>query len=80
MIDPAIGWFEIVETTNKSVTSIQDLFHNTWLERYPRPQFIAYDNENIGKFKSELNKFVIIMALSQINYKSQHTIHKHYNH
>jgi hypothetical protein len=25
MIDPATGWFEIVEATNKSVTSIQDL-------------------------------------------------------
>jgi hypothetical protein len=35
MIDPAIntGWFEIVEATNKSATFIQDLFHNTWLER-----------------------------------------------
>jgi hypothetical protein len=32
MIDAAIsnGWFEIVEATNKSATSIQDLVHNTW--------------------------------------------------
>jgi hypothetical protein len=39
MIDPATGWFEIVEATNKSAstTPIQDLFHNTWLARYPRP-------------------------------------------
>jgi hypothetical protein len=31
MIDPAIntGWFEIVKATNKSATSIQDLFRNT---------------------------------------------------
>jgi hypothetical protein len=29
MIDPATGWYEIVEATNKSTTSIQDLFHNT---------------------------------------------------
>jgi hypothetical protein len=37
IIDPAthIGWFEIVKATNKSATSIQDLFHNTWLARYP---------------------------------------------
>jgi hypothetical protein len=34
MIDPATGWFEIVEATNKSATSIQDLFHNTWLPWY----------------------------------------------
>jgi hypothetical protein len=26
MIDPATGWFGIVEATNKSATSIQDLF------------------------------------------------------
>jgi hypothetical protein len=26
MIDPATGWFEIVEVTNKSATSIQDFF------------------------------------------------------
>jgi hypothetical protein len=36
MIDAALntGWFEIVKATNKSATSIQDLFHNTWLARY----------------------------------------------
>ena len=36
MIDPATEWFEIVKATNKSSSSIQDLFHNTWLARYPR--------------------------------------------
>jgi hypothetical protein len=35
MIDPATGWFEIVKDTNKSATSIQDLFHRTWLTYYP---------------------------------------------
>jgi hypothetical protein len=46
MIDPVIhtGWLEIVKATNKSATSIQDLFHNTWLARYPRPQLIVFDN------------------------------------
>jgi hypothetical protein len=50
MIDSAIntGWFEIVEATNKSATSIQDLYHNTWLARYPQPQFIVFDNGVIG--------------------------------
>jgi hypothetical protein len=41
MIDPATVWFEFVEATNKSATSIQDLFHNTW---YPQAQFIVSDN------------------------------------
>jgi hypothetical protein len=53
MIDPATGWFEIVEATNKSATSIQDLCHNTWLVRYLQPQFIVFDNGNKGEFKRE---------------------------
>jgi hypothetical protein len=55
MIDPAsnTGWFEIVEATNKSATSIQDLFHNTWLARYTQPQFIIIDNGSVDEFKRE---------------------------
>jgi hypothetical protein len=56
MIDPATGWFEIVKDTNKSATSIQDLFHNTWLARYPRPQFNFFDNGNMGEFKREFKQ------------------------
>jgi hypothetical protein len=56
MIDLAIGWFEIVEATNMSATSIQDLFHNTGLPRYPQPQFIVFDNGNTSKFKREFKQ------------------------
>jgi hypothetical protein len=56
MIDPSTGWFEIVKATNKSATSIQDLFHNTWLAHYPQPQFIVFDNGNMGKFKREFKQ------------------------
>jgi hypothetical protein len=56
MIDPANAWFEIVKATNKSTTSIQDLFHNTWLARYPQPQFIVFDSSSMGKFKREFNQ------------------------
>jgi hypothetical protein len=56
MIDPATVWFEIVEATNKSSTSIQDLFHNTWLARYPPPQFIIIDNGTTGIFKREFKQ------------------------
>jgi hypothetical protein len=56
MIDPAAGSFEIDEATNKSATSIQDLFHNTWLDRYPQPQFIVFDNANMGEFKRDFTK------------------------
>jgi hypothetical protein len=59
MIDLAIdtGWFEVFKTTNKSATSIQDLFHNTWLACYPQPQFIVFDNE--GKFKREFKQMSV---------------------
>jgi hypothetical protein len=58
MIDPSIntGWFEIVKATNKSATSIQDLFHNTWLARYPQPQFIVFENGRTGEFKREFKQ------------------------
>jgi hypothetical protein len=56
MIEAATGWFEIIEATNKSATSIQDLFHNTWLPRYPRPQFIVFDNGRRGEFKREFKQ------------------------
>jgi hypothetical protein len=32
------------------------LFHNTWLERYPRPQLIVFDNGNNGEFKREFKR------------------------
>jgi hypothetical protein len=59
MIDPATGWFEIVEAINKSTKSIQDLFHNTWCACYPRPQYIVFDNEKIGEFKHEIKQMCV---------------------
>jgi hypothetical protein len=50
------GWFEIVKATNNSATSTQDLFHNTWLARYPLPQFIVFDNGNGGDFKRDFKR------------------------
>jgi hypothetical protein len=52
MIYPVTGSFEIIEATNKSATSIQDLFHNTWLARYSQPQFIVFDNGTTGMVKT----------------------------
>jgi hypothetical protein len=57
MINPATGWFEIVEATYKSATSIQDLFYNTWLARYPQPQFLlSLKIEYRGESKCEFNQ------------------------
>ena len=62
MIDPATGWFEIVELPNTDITFVKDkeeitkviidksstvvsrLFNKSWLSRYPRAQYVIYDN------------------------------------
>ena len=57
MIDPATGWFEIVEYDDKKAATIADLVEQTWLARYPRPNIITYDrgNEFLGHaFKNSL--------------------------
>jgi cleavage and polyadenylation specificity factor subunit 1 len=52
MIDPATGWFEMVNTTTKDAATIADIVETTWLTRYPIPQEIIYDRgtEFLGEF------------------------------
>jgi hypothetical protein len=58
MIDPATGWFEIVDTKTKRTDEIANLVELTWLTRYPWPEYIIYDHggEFIGKEFQELIK------------------------
>jgi hypothetical protein len=44
MIDPATGWFEITEVKSPDAEAAMKAFDDTWLCRYPRPQFIGFDN------------------------------------
>ena len=60
MLDPATGWFEIVEVPtyivtevltkqtseeiDKSSARISQLFDQAWLSRYPRPKKVIFDN------------------------------------
>ena len=68
MIEPATGWFEIVQANSKMATSIQNLFYNTWLARCPRPQFIVFDSG--GKFKREFKqKCENYVIKAKTNYK-----------
>jgi hypothetical protein len=73
MIDPAIntGWFEIVEATNKSATSIKDLFHNTWLARYPRPQLGGLENSNVSSNKC-VCKTIMALKPNQLEFTTFH--------
>ncbi len=43
MIDPATGWFEIVEIPEKSADYVINLLEMTWLTRYPWPTEVVMD-------------------------------------
>ena len=43
MIDPATGWFEIVEIADKQADEIANRLEFTWLTRYPWPTEIVMD-------------------------------------
>ena len=57
MIDPATGWFEIVQYDDKRAITVANLVEQVWLSRYPWPSLITYDkgSEFIG---SEFQKTV----------------------
>ena len=44
MIDPATGWFDIVEIDDKRADTIANVFEMNWLMRYPRPTEVVTDN------------------------------------
>jgi transposase InsO family protein len=46
MIDPATGWFEVAQLKDATAKGCEEAFDNTWLARYPRPQYIGFDNGN----------------------------------
>jgi hypothetical protein len=62
----------------KSATSIQYLFLDTWLARYPWPQFIVFDNGSMSKFKCEFKQMCMqdnygIKAIPTTSHNQQNT-------
>ena len=59
MIDPATGWFEVKEIAERSAECVAKSFDDSWLSRYPRPQYIGFDNggENKGLFKEMTSNY-----------------------
>jgi hypothetical protein len=55
LINPLVG-LKLSKQQINSATSIQKLLHNNWLEHYAQPQFIVFDNGNVGKFKREFKQ------------------------
>jgi transposase InsO family protein len=61
MIDPTTGWFEIKEMKDQSSEAAMEAFDDTWLSRYPRPEYIGFDNGKEYKkmFKQLINNYGI---------------------
>ncbi len=56
MIDPATGWFEIVQVPDKRSETVANAFETTWLSRYPWPTEVIMDRgrEFMGEVKAML--------------------------
>src|SRR5512145_1201594 len=56
MIDPATGWFEIVEIPDKSSQTVANAFEKTWLAPYPWPTEVVMDRgqEFMGELRAML--------------------------
>jgi hypothetical protein len=44
MIDPSTGCFEAKDVKDKSAKESMNTFDDVWLSRYPRPEYIGFDN------------------------------------
>jgi hypothetical protein len=49
MIDPSTCWFEVKDVKDKSAEESMNTFDDVWLSRYPRPEYIGFDNG--GEYK-----------------------------
>ena len=54
MIDPATGWFKMVQIPNKKSAEIADITEKTWFTCYPLPQQIVFDRGT--EFMAEFSK------------------------
>jgi hypothetical protein len=54
MIDPVANWFEVTDIADKNASTVMEAFNNTWLTRYPQPQYIGYDNGS--EFKAQFRE------------------------
>ena len=54
MIDPATGWFEVKDIADPTALACQNAFDDIWIARYPRPQYIGFDNGS--EYKAEFKE------------------------
>jgi hypothetical protein len=44
----------VADIADKNASAVMEAFNNMWLTRYPRPQYIGYDNRS--EFKAQLKQ------------------------
>ena len=54
MMDPATGWFKMVQILNKTAAEIADITEKTWFTRYPLSQQVVFDRGT--EFMPEFDK------------------------
>jgi transposase InsO family protein len=64
MIDPATGWFEVKDVKEASATSCMEAMDDTWLSRYPRPEFLGYDGGS--EFKSVFDQMRLNYGMKRV--------------
>jgi len=75
MIDPATGWFEIAEISNKQADKIANVLEMQWLSRYPWPQkcicdrgreFMAKVTEMLEKTMASTSRGLLLVILKRM--------------
>ena len=54
MIDPATGWFNMGQISNKTAAGIADIAEKSWFTGYPPPQLILFEHGT--EFMAEFSK------------------------
>ena len=57
MIDPATGWFEMREITDKQAITVANIVEQAWLTRYPWPTELTYDKGT--EFMAEFAQMIV---------------------
>jgi hypothetical protein len=63
MIDPTTGWFEVKDVKKADSATCGAVFDDVWLSRYPRPQYIGFDNGS--EYKSVFDEMCLNYGLDK---------------
>jgi hypothetical protein len=72
MIDHSTGWFEVKDVKDKSAKESINTFDDVWLFRYPRPEYIGFDNG--GEYKNVFEELVNNYGIKKKKYAIRSSI------